>query len=1473
MNFSGLTVQPSYFRPAPNLAATPLQARPTPTSRAHTVNRAPINTRLRYKRFIGHIPLERRVPWSPIARPPPLASFFDLRRADRIAVPATPAPSIQITTLEAPVESTKAYIEHLFATAYGDIFTCTPTQARKTLQQNDQMLYQSWQNLTNINEITWIPATSSQPLAALDLAFAESSFTSMMSSITDTDQAAALGLARYYLTQSAITAIENHALSGIYQGVLQRGLHWIDLDRVRQTGLSPAQILQTVCRFRRPEITTRTALTERLENYRDVLADEAALIYCNTQPNRETKQAEPIHVMRAHYASALIDEWQDISIGLALLPSNAIAPMTAKFWFDGMVLQNAQGKTIEDMVTELSHGAPYAAEVAAMQRLIDTAGGKRHAIGQPAGSVTAQRNRLTYAMHGTISAIPRYQQRAGAVNIDGAWLMRDELIAIVKQAMRDLKLDVCYPSGTPLHAIATTVQRLGPMHGIAFSQFHQPAALMAAYNRLQRAWRDDPHFAIAPWLCAAHYLAKTSKVLFLDTHSVLSEAQQIARQVGVRFLPLTTRAGYSINLRYWNRTLENMATTRVKRTDPFFLLSRLPGKGALLASVRAGVTALQEAPETIRYDNTDDLHQQLHSYLNERLRANAPLPVVEPDFLIEQILRQKLAMEDRDLLGKRWGESRHTVAITSPLGHRRTFTRPMEEFKTLAAFTHAKKMVFGEREISAAKELFAAKANAAESLAKNPVVVAKAKEILRQNADVVTLKDVAQMSAAMGDGISGRLEISLLDEWLNALDFMFGSATVRMLVKSVASGEPRKILELLPFVVPLYDIEEGVRLADWRRARNGAIHFGEDAVLTAIGAIAEARLLRQVASDVEAMALARSRMSSVERAGVDMMSEIEDLTTQAIPEQPVIIAEDTFTVRTDSARSQTTSIALETLARARHRLSNPDASLTLFLIDEERTVAVTPIAGGFAEVDPRGKIIAGAPMIFGDIASGRGYRLIRKTNPQGEVIRLGVQDLMTRETVAQILPRWNRITELRNIRIRREDPGLIIQGLFALAEAMPSGGLKKFWNRAYARYGVYAKFEQFWREVYARSDTAVVILNAAYDNLIFQGHSEITFNAERAYVSGNNICLLGDKDLADLQYVSLSGVTTFQRKRMWVHEALHALGKWKDASDSYNNRGGTVYLTERILWELESATPIPARLAYKIPPSFKDDEAVHRAWSENLFHLHDVAVAEDKILDRALDAGRDFSLPLMLGGRSITERVTVRQGLALVDFVKSHNTFYPHNLRYLLETIAANFNMPRQSTYREMLETLLFKSQTMRRLTIAWLAKFQHARIRVKPVDFGFHERVQDREVVGHVISSKTIWINSEALYYFSDAGVSTMSAMRMYAGGMINFFLSEMIPVEWGLELSNRWTDRGLGVLLENEVLQQTGDDSPTRICIELLAKSDAYLRHPTFIRRSANLEDHYLRQATRGGQLITDPAAIAVAENDILDLGRFSQ
>ena len=412
---------------------------------------------------------------------------------------------------------------NLFTRNYADIFKCTLDQAATTLREADDTLYRSWRDLKDIEEVRWTPADADSPRSAHDLAYSASLFSGYLRAHPATDDAMALAVARAYLTFAPITVIEHPALADLYRGVLQRHLHWIDLDKVKAMRLSAAQILQAVCRYRQPKLGSREAFAARLQHPRDVIADEAALIAFYTQSNPVViEHGAPMHVIRARYAGALIDEWQDAAIGLTLLPSAPIAPVQAKFWYSGAFLQNGRGKNIEQIVSTLFDGAPYAEERSAMRRMINSANRRRYLPGQPAAIISAtSRSALLVSMHGMASAVTRYAQRPGAILVAGVWLTRDELYAIVDKTMRDLLLDTAYPIGTPQHAIATVLLRYGPKHGENFDAFNNPAALMAAFNRLEQAWQYHPRSVASPSLCAALYLAQTSDVLFLRSDSPL----------------------------------------------------------------------------------------------------------------------------------------------------------------------------------------------------------------------------------------------------------------------------------------------------------------------------------------------------------------------------------------------------------------------------------------------------------------------------------------------------------------------------------------------------------------------------------------------------------------------------------------------------------------------------------------------------------------------------------------------------------------------------------------------------------------------------------------------------------------------------------------------------------------------------------------------------------------------------------------
>ncbi|MDB5777232.1 MAG: hypothetical protein JWP38_3365 [Herbaspirillum sp.] len=1329
-------------------------------------------------------------------------------------------------------EPVRFYADTLLMHAYADIHKMTLQHAQAVLQRADRELYESWRGLSNIDEVARSRAAADASYVSYDLTYAATLFKSYLQAHAGLAETDALNAARMYLTAPPTTTIGNDTLTDIYHGVLQRGIDWIDPDKVRAKDLSAIQILQTVCRYRHTGIDTRAALTERMRHERDVVIDEAALIFFQARPGDHALPPDAaLHRIRARYAAALIDEWQDAWLGLVLLPSAPIAPSHAKFWYDGTVMRNARGKDLETIVSELFDAASGAEENRILHVMIDNANRARYLLGQPDGPIAApQRDALMHAMHGDDAAIPRYRQRAGAVGIGGVWLTRDELYAVVDKTMRGLALDIHYPIGTSLHAVATIVQRLGPLHGIVFNGFNRPTELTQTFHRLNRAWHRNPHYAVEPSLCAAHYLAQTSDVLFLDAQSPLSEAQQIAEQALAVIRPALRQASADSNAetRYWNKAVNAFAEGKE------IGIVNLIDKKKLYEGIKARVDALRLAPEKIRYNGVEDLHRQLKEYLQQRLLAQAPLPVYDENFLIEGILRRKLKMTSTDLHTKRAVIHTSHARYMGSAGVRKFVLTPIEQFHRVRN-TANMKMDFNGRDIRPAEELAAVKEEVAASLADDPVVVAKATEILRQHGREVERQNIDFIRHAVARGIIGRPPSTWLEDTMAILDMLFRSSTITSIVNAIASGEPKQVLALLPFVIPLYEIEEGIRLCDGDRIKSGALRFGADALLMAIGAGANAMLRRQLAGAAEDILLARASMSGVERANVDMMHEMAelfpDMSPQYLAQQRVTAAEDTFDVLNPPRTPIESAQALRTP-------ENRPLPL-LYLEEEGRQIPVRRTSAGFIETDLRGEPIAPAPPILVDPKTGRGFRLGRNFGLVGGAAGVSLSALLQRPTVTAVSSYWRSLvaTSLR-LRARRTDVKAMIDELFEHPKSSSS----------------YTGFKQFWQKVYKLSDTAVVIFNSAFDRYKSHGCA-ISFDTDRAGVLGNEIQFLREADLAKMHYLTPDGLEPFQRERMWVHETTHWLTKLEDPPEpiAHSHRGAVAFMTDRILSELGSRTPVPPRIAYRTP-ALPDASPQPPEWPHAIRGLSELATAENNYLDDLLDVGREFSATMKIFGQAITDRVTVRQGLALARHIRNAEKPDTADSRHLFELVCSAFNPAQLHLHdRAILHELIAGSKTFRTLAAAWSAKIKCLPVNIRVLDLGLDEVVSIHstpELIAHSISidGNTISLTKQPLYYFSKFDVVPLNRVRQYTGAVIDLFLGDLISQQH-LGLNNPYNERGLTVLLENEVLQQIGDTSAQRICAGLSDGPDVVLRYQQTINRAVVSENGYLRKACRDG------------------------
>jgi hypothetical protein len=1227
-------------------------------------------------------------------------------------------------------------------------------------------------------------------------------------------------------------AARSRANAADYQQYLRSQRQWIDLDNADPREFSAARILQKVCRHRQLQNASHAALFARLKNDNDEAIDEAALIAFDVHESARTiANGMSMSEIRARFASALIQEWHEAAIGYRLLPSAPFAPAHAKYWYDGNTIRNAHGKSTDNVVDDLFSGA-VAAESVAMQTLIDHANQARQLAGQPTNARTADWPALSIAIGGIPAAVPVYPQRPDTVAIGDVWLTYEELYTIFHAALRILMLDPYYPIGTPLHSVATTLLRLGPGHSVTCTTPHEPASMMHAFNQLANAWNQHSQFPFSPRLYAAHHLAKSSGVLFLNTTSTRTPCEQMTDQVGADLAPLVAAQSRQPDSAFRNDTV---ATIRL--------------------GTRSNIDALADAPETLCYADAADLNRQLHDYLHQRLLALTEMPGYDENFMIESHLQETLSLTALQLRTKRGVNFYINDFMGGGLLKPSVQLTPLEEFRRRIADSKPA-MTFNGHTIDTEDALAEIRQSVARILVADRVVEAKAAELFRGRGVAVDARKLRAsrelIAASLVPPVPGSRWWTVVD----LLDDVNMGPMIRGILQTLKSGDPKEILGLLPFIIPVVEMEEGLRLQNYQRAKKGLIRFGIDVAFTAAG-IGLEKMLARGAIGAAAATIAREQLALTERAGLDAMHSMSGLFRELPGSEWAghsVVEEGRFNLPPDAADLSIPAplSATKSLTAAKTRWSHEVTQQSLYLIDEQRSVSVRAIDGGFYELDQRGHLIADAPIIFGDALTGRGYRVTSHVGMQGGIAVVPAKVLFARSTVSDVLRFWKTIVASPQLAIRRSTPRDILKMLFVpAAEPIETHtALDLFvniWRKAYTRYQSFAQFEDFWLNVYRQSDTAAAIMNQAYDKRVYRGVGEVSFNQERAFVSGNDLCFLSDKKLKALHYVSNMGETLFQQQRMYLHEGLHWLTRLADPeiAEAHMHRGPIVYLTDRILTEVGDSPSTPARIAYKTPPRFSSNELAHRAWAADLDVLHDWSVAEDRLLDKHLDAGRQYPDAMMVMGQKIADRVTVRQGMALREIFDGHVPFGARDTGPLYQRIAHAFALP-NARYDALLHRLIVKSSTFREIAAAWRARPRLRRVAVALADFNMKAEIFSEGVWSYQISGKSMRLNTRQLYYFSETGVIPLDEMRQFSGALLDYFLSEMMLPERALLMGNGYSERGIVVALEDEVMAQLGDKGAQRICEQLSANDRGILRYQTSVRRAADSENGYLHRKT---------------------------
>lgn len=1443
MVFSGITglqagaAYPVGHAPLPN---HPYAAPPLPLSAsapAHDVHR---ERHFRYQivgtaiaddtDFIPHRPRRDTVPlWT---FPPPAAE---------VPQPAPPISASKIF-LKPPLSAINGRAHGFLVDALGEKFGCSNLEAEAILQRTDEALYKAWSNISHLGDIDWRPGE--QPDSPYSLAYAAGAFTSRLKRSPHLSDADAQALAAFHLKPPSPFLPDDDNRYDLYQGVLERGLHWIDPIKARIRRLSANDILQLVYHHRRPALDSRAALTQVLQCERHVLIDEAALIYLYTQTDLiDIDPSIRIDAARQKYANALAREWLDASLQLRLLPSSPVGLDCYAFWFDGQTVPNGYRKSLEQIVSEAFAHPPCAQEDETLEKIKHNAGLSRLLFGQPDHLVKRTNwEELVVSIGGKTAERYPYPYRDGTVDIDGWRIDRDEMYTLFERAMHSIGLDTVYPAGTPHHEMAAVLRQWGFAHRVALEDYNNPAELMAAFNRLQEAWRHHPRSPVSPAFLAGMNLVRRNNVFLHNTTSELSRERQALDQVHRETFPALAQAGVDTHadMQYWHQLTENSGKPEHEILADL-ASSPMGERLSIYKHLHDKADALLAAPETIAYAGEDDLIVRIHDYFHQHLMAHAPSPEFDETQAITRILRDKLAMTDKDLKTLR-GVRLHVPSLNG----QSLMMLPVDEFRTRRQL-YTSMMQHGDNVIAAADEWNTAQTEAIKKMAMHPVVVAKSRDLLRRRgkpyseADVDTLAesqaanivDPARTIAAQPHPLS-------VADWEAFLNRLFGSPTLSTIVNAFASGNPREIAGLFPFVIPIFDIAEGVWERDWDLALKGVIDLGVDAAFTLAGAGMEAAMARSVARATEAMQLARAATPLTERVGVDSLREIGSLLPQFAETDfgglPRVTHHDAFEVHAAGSGSarQTIPKAIEASGRAQ---DGPPMQLHHLDVEGESIIA-TPTAHGYTEVNYRGELVPGAPPIFTDPTSGENYRLTREFGLPEGIAGVTEAQLAERGSVSAIAGYWATI-DVPAMRKPSPAPLDLIRSMI-----QPND------------HPQHAVLENLLVDAYTRSETFRVIVNDAFDRAPYnKRRCVVSYDTHHAHQYEDQVDFMVDKDLFKLSYTGPAGNVPFQVEREMLHEMLHFFTRLLDAPshEAHNHRGGNIALLEKVINEMLDKPPYPPRLCYRKQGTFNlfnhPDGSVHTN-SAVLRQLHDWSIAEDRYLDRILDKDREFPDTMYAMGQKITERATVRQGIELAMHLSTKaRKLSQGSIAKIIPVIFDSFDLPSER-HKIMLRNWLSHSKTFQRLAVAWEDKSRHTHVKITMMPENSDiSRLALRKRVSHITSlaADRIWLNRGPLYYFSVADTTEVSEERVLLDALLDLFVNAIVPNLEEIRLDET-KDRGISVLLSNAIMRQMADGrplitvEPDRICRVLTSDEDAYLTDNSALSRALVSENGYL-------------------------------
>jgi hypothetical protein len=421
---------------------------------------------------------------------------------------------------------------------------------------------------------------------------------------------------------------------------------------------------------------------------------------------------------------------------------------------------------------------------------------------------------------------------------------------LVARRFRDLHESTDYVIGTPHHSLATILLRLGPLAGIPIDGIGDVGCLVERFKALEDRLMASGIYPLSPILLAARHCARSCGVV---ESSVQGEQEMLVDEV---------------------RTLL-LAGSQEWRTQPFGPNPALSFDWTALASMARGKHVLTGSPfeqnaialykdlwvsrEIIIESTEAALNRALLAWFGDRLLAYEPIPVFDEAQQAFDLIATTFAMSKATIEAPRYYIYQTRVGnggVPRMMPVMRTGSW-VQEFldRRRYAIASDNKIQHRGNTIDTRLDLDRARQAFDLGLAHTKQVQAKAREVLRMKQQLLALPNVDSVAAGIAGTAQAKATLtqdsSLAVIFARGMKILGVFTPVEMIVNTIASGDPERIVDLLPFLGSSYQIEQGMWHNNWRQAGMGVVRLSADALFVWVQGLAEQEIVASLTASLK----------------------------------------------------------------------------------------------------------------------------------------------------------------------------------------------------------------------------------------------------------------------------------------------------------------------------------------------------------------------------------------------------------------------------------------------------------------------------------------------------------------------------------------------------------------------------------------------------------------------------------------------